>query len=70
MLETTRTDPAGSTALRAVAGQPRVHPARAVAAAGSGHPSSAVSAADLVAVLLANHLRYDFERPEQPATTT
>ena len=35
--------------------------------AGSGHPTSSMSAADLMAVLLANHLRYDFDNPEQPA---
>ena len=35
-------------------------------AAGSGHPTSSMSAADLMAVLLANHLRYDFDRPDHP----
>jgi transketolase len=34
---------------------------------GSGHPTSSMSAADLMAVLLGNHLRYDFEHPENPA---
>ncbi|MBL1103372.1 transketolase [Streptomyces sp. 5-8] len=47
--------------------QLRVDSVRASAAAGSGHPTSSMSAADLLAVLLANHLRYDFERPEHPA---
>ncbi|MFJ7150648.1 transketolase [Streptomyces sp. NPDC100445] len=47
--------------------QLRVDSVRASAAVGSGHPTSSMSAADLVAVLLANHLRYDFERPEHPA---
>nr|WP_272926715.1 transketolase [Streptomyces sp. SID4946] len=47
--------------------QLRVDSVRAAAAAGSGHPTSSMSAADLMAVLLANHLRYDFERPEHPA---
>ncbi|MGW7526105.1 transketolase [Streptomyces sp. NPDC054783] len=47
--------------------QLRVDSVRASAAAGSGHPTSSMSAADLMAVLLANHLRYDFERPEHPA---
>ena len=37
----------------------RVDAIRSSAAAGSGHPSSAMSAADLMAVLLAHHLRYD-----------
>ncbi|AOR31152.1 transketolase [Streptomyces fodineus] len=47
--------------------QLRVDSVRASAAAGSGHPTSSMSAADLMAVLLARHLRYDFERPEHPA---
>ncbi|MES4902143.1 MULTISPECIES: transketolase [unclassified Streptomyces] len=46
--------------------QLRVDSVRAAAAAGSGHPTSSMSAADLVAVLLANHLRYDFEQPRHP----
>ncbi|MFI6931248.1 transketolase [Streptomyces sp. NPDC050287] len=47
--------------------QLRVDSVRASAAAGSGHPTSSMSAADLMAVLLANHLRYDFDRPAHPA---
>jgi transketolase len=46
--------------------QLRVDSVRAAAAAGSGHPTSSMSAADLMAVLLARHLRYDFDRPEHP----
>ncbi|MFF3308844.1 transketolase [Streptomyces sp. NPDC002952] len=46
--------------------QLRVDSVRASAAAGSGHPTSSMSAADLMAVLLAKHLRYDFERPQHP----
>ncbi|HEV2784144.1 MAG TPA: transketolase [Actinophytocola sp.] len=46
--------------------QLRVDAVRASAAAGSGHPTSSMSAADLMAVLLANHLRYDFETPDNP----
>ncbi|GAA3210871.1 hypothetical protein GCM10020256_09300 [Streptomyces thermocoprophilus] len=46
--------------------QLRVDSVRAAAAAGSGHPTSSMSAADLMAVLLAHHLRYDFDRPEHP----
>jgi transketolase len=52
---------------RALAQQLRVDAIRAVAAAGSGHPTSAMSAADLMAVLLARHLRYDFDHPAYPA---
>ncbi|MBT2366059.1 transketolase [Streptomyces sp. ISL-10] len=46
--------------------QLRVDAVRAADAAGSGHPTSSMSAADLAAVLLARHLRYDFTRPEHP----
>lgn len=44
--------------------QLRVDAVRASDAAGSGHPTSSMSAADLAGVLLANHLHYDFDRPE------
>lgn len=46
--------------------QLRVDSVRAAAAASSGHPTSSMSAADLVAVLAANRLRYDFDRPDNP----
>ncbi|MFH8933029.1 transketolase [Streptomyces griseosporeus] len=46
--------------------QLRVDSVRAAASAGSGHPTSSMSAADLMAVLLAHHLRYDFDRPAHP----
>ncbi|MEV2194033.1 transketolase [Streptomyces phaeochromogenes] len=46
--------------------QLRVDSVRAADAAGSGHPTSSMSAADLLAVLFANHLRYDFDRPAHP----
>jgi transketolase len=49
-----------------VAQQLRVDSVRASAAASSGHPTSSMSAADLMAVLLARHLRYDFSDPRQP----
>jgi transketolase len=47
--------------------QLRVDAVRATAAAGSGHPTSSMSAADLMAVLLAEHLRYDFTMPAPAA---
>src|SRR5690606_38170816 len=46
--------------------QLRVDSVRAAAAAGSGHPTSSMSAADLMAVLLARHLHYDFDHPDHP----
>lgn len=52
--------------LHDLAQQLRVDSVRAAAAAGSGHPTSSMSAAELMAVLLANHLRYDFDRPAHP----
>ncbi|OAR22767.1 transketolase [Streptomyces sp. ERV7] len=55
------------TELAALGQQLRVDAVRAAEAAGSGHPTSSMSAADLAAVLLAGHLRYDFDKPEHPA---
>jgi transketolase len=52
--------------VRELGQQFRVDAVRAAAAAGSGHPTSAMSAADLMAVLLARHLRYDFSAPDDP----
>jgi transketolase len=46
--------------------QLRVDSVRAAAAANSGHPTSSMSAADLIAVLAAKHLRYDWDRPDHP----
>jgi transketolase len=67
MSESLLTPPTTRTpSLQELARQLRVDAVRAVAAAGSGHPSSALSAADLMAVLLARHLRYDFDRPGAP----
>jgi transketolase len=47
--------------------QLRVDAVRASDKAGSGHPTSSMSAADLAAVLLAAHFRYDFDDPKTPA---
>ena len=47
--------------------QLRVDAVRASAKAGSGHPTSSMSAADLAAVLLAAHFRYDYDQPRSPA---
>jgi len=46
--------------------QLRVDAIRPAAKAGSGHPTSGMSAADLMAVLLAKYLRYDFANPHDP----
>jgi transketolase len=50
-----------------LAQQLRVDSIRSSTAAGSGHPTSSLSAADLMAVLMSKYLRYDFERPDEPA---
>ncbi len=52
---------------RDLARQLRADAIRCSSAAGSGHPTSSLSAADLMAVLLAGHLRYDWSRPDDPA---
>ena len=46
--------------------QLRADSVRASAAANSGHPTSSMSAGDLIAVLLARYLRYDFANPADP----
>ena len=46
--------------------QLRVDSVRAAAVTKSGHPTSSMSAADLMAVLLAQHLHYDFDNPDDP----
>ncbi|MCF3134121.1 transketolase [Streptomyces olivochromogenes] len=53
--------------LAELAQQLRVDSVRAAAVAGSGHPTSSMSAAELMAVLLDRHFRYDFERPAHRA---
>ncbi|HEY6497374.1 MAG TPA: transketolase [Trebonia sp.] len=52
--------------LHEVAQQLRVDSVRCSSAASSGYPTSSMSAADLMAVLLARHLRYDFSEPGAP----
>jgi len=59
--------PAKLDTYRALGRQLRADSIRSSTAAGSGHPTSSLSAADLMAVLLAGHLRYDFGKPDDPA---
>lgn len=47
-----------------LATQLRVDSIRCSTEAGSGHPTSSLSAADLMAVLLVRHLRYDWDSPD------
>ena len=55
-----------NTQLHELAQRLRIDSIRAAAAAGSGHPTSSMSAADLIAVLMAHHLHYDFSAPANP----
>ena len=52
--------------IRSLAAQLRVDSIRCSTQAGSGHPTSSLSAADLMAVLLERHLRYDWDQPSLP----
>jgi transketolase len=49
-----------------LAAQLRVDSVRSSTSAGSGHPTSSMSAADLLAVLVSRHLRYDWDQPHAP----
>jgi transketolase len=49
-----------------LAAQLRVDSIRCTTEAGSGHPTSCLSAADLMAVLLAKYLKYDWANPRYP----
>lgn len=68
----TTTSPAGAAATgqtaqwHELAQQLRVDSIRCTTAAGSGHPTSSMSAADVMAVLLAEYLHYDFDDPQNP----
>jgi transketolase len=53
----------GADLWRELGQQLRVDAVRASDKAGSGHPTSSMSAADLAAVLLASHFRYDYDDP-------
>ncbi len=50
--------------VRQLAQQIRVDSIRCSTAAGSGHPTSSMSAADIIAVLIARYLQYDWARPK------
>ena len=51
--------------LRELGQQLRVDSIRASTSAGSGHPTSSMSAADVLAVLVGRHLRYDWASPRE-----
>jgi len=56
----------GLDVVASLARQLRVDSVRSSTAAGSGHPTSSLSAADLLAVLVTRHLRYDWSEPKRP----
>lgn len=67
-MATTTEQPSSTEAQwRGVAQQLRVDSIRCSTEAGSGHPTSSLSAADLMAVLMTSHIRYDFQQPDSPA---
>lgn len=61
------TSPNQYAELGALAAQLRVDSIRCSTKAGSGHPTSSLSAADLMSVLLSQHLRYDWDQPSLAA---
>jgi len=63
----TTIDLASLDELRELGQQLRVDSIRSSTSAGSGHPTSSMSAADLLAVLIGRHLRYDWDSPDEPA---
>ena len=56
----------GLDTVAGLAAQLRVDSIRSSTSAGSGHPTSSMSAADLLAVLMTRHLRYDWDEPRLP----
>ncbi len=65
----TTTQPAATIGLDTaaeLAAQLRIDSIRSSTSAGSGHPTSSMSAADLLAVLITRHLRYDWDEPRLP----
>jgi transketolase len=66
MTTITSTSGTGLDTVAELAAQLRVDSVRASTSAGSGHPTSSMSAADLLAVLVTRHLRYDWDAPRSP----
>src|SRR5580704_12557192 len=67
MTSDTATQMTGLDTVAELAAQFRVDSIRSSTSAGSGHPTSSMSAADLIAVLVARHLRYDWDDPRSRA---
>ena len=67
MTTTAVTSGTGLDVVAELAAQLRVDSVRSSTNAGSGHPTSSMSAADLLAVLVTRHLRYDWDDPRLAA---
>ena len=67
MTTTAVTSGTGLDVVAGLAAQLRVDSVRSSTSAGSGHPTSSMSAADLLAVLVTRHLRYDWDDPRLAA---
>ena len=67
MTTLTSTPETDLAAVAELGAQLRVDAIRSSTSAGSGHPTSSMSAADLLAVLVTRHLRYDWDDPHSPA---
>ncbi|GAC1316463.1 MAG: transketolase [Thermoleophilaceae bacterium] len=59
-------DPDDFDQIRDLGQRLRIDSVRCSSGAGSGHPTSSMSAADLMAVLMARHLRYDYDEATNP----
>jgi transketolase len=66
MTTITSTSKAGLDTVAELAAQLRIDSIRSSTSAGCGHPTSSMSAADLLAVLVTRHLRYDWDDPRSP----
>ncbi|MDR3709903.1 MAG: transketolase [Capsulimonadaceae bacterium] len=58
--------PSNEQTRKDLARQLRIDSIRCTTKAGSGHPTSSMSAADLMAVLMLDHLKYDPSKPKAP----
>ncbi|HWR49269.1 MAG TPA: transketolase [Pseudonocardiaceae bacterium] len=67
MTTTELSSQSGLDTVAELAAQLRVDSIRSSTSAGSGHPTSSMSAADLLAVLVTRHLRYNWDDPHSPA---
>src|ERR1700745_380638 len=68
MTTTAVTSGTGLDVVAGLAAQLRVDSVRSSTSAGSGHPTSSMSAADLLAVLVTRHLRYNWDSPDLPVS--